>query len=94
MLPQRLLQRVRQCLLQHLLQCLLQCLIASCRSCVDTFDEALYRRCIAACALEEDFGEWPEGDRAVIGAKGEMVGHGHQSPARACGDVIFCPPDN
>lgn len=35
------------------------------------FDEGLYQRCVRACQLESDFADWPEGDRTVIGAKGQ-----------------------
>eukprot|EP00904_Undaria_pinnatifida_P012168 jgi/Undpi1/8081/HiC_scaffold_24.g10553.m1 len=66
---------------------------------VESFDEGLYRRCIAACALEEDFGEWPEGDETVIGAKGITVSGGQKariSLARAmyseCGVVLLDDP--
>lgn len=46
-------------------------LVFWCRSPAEAFDAALYRKCVEACALEQDFGEWVDGDRAIIGAKGE-----------------------
>lgn len=41
-----------------------------CRSSAGEFDPDKYRKCVEACALERDFGEWAEGDETVIGAKG------------------------
>ncbi|CBN74323.1 similar to canalicular multispecific organic anion transporter [Ectocarpus siliculosus] len=45
----------------------------------EAFDEVLYRRCVEACALERDFGEWEEGDRAIIGARGITVSGGQKA---------------
>lgn len=39
------------------------------------FDEAAYLGCVKACALEQDFEEWPQGDRTIIGAKGVLKAH-------------------
>lgn len=47
-------------------------LVVRSRSPAETFDAALYSKCVEACALEQDFEEWAEGDRAIIGAKGEQ----------------------
>ncbi|CAM9744809.1 unnamed protein product, partial [Ectocarpus fasciculatus] len=65
----------------------------------EAFDEALYRKCIEACALERDFGEWEEGDRAIIGARGITVSGGQKARialARAmysrCGVVLLDDP--
>ncbi|CAM9863383.1 unnamed protein product, partial [Hapterophycus canaliculatus] len=45
----------------------------------DAINEALYRKCVEACALEQDFEEWAEGDRAVIGARGITVSGGQKA---------------
>ncbi|CAN0424196.1 unnamed protein product, partial [Ectocarpus sp. 12 AP-2014] len=65
----------------------------------EAFDESLYRKCVEACALERDFGEWEEGDRAIIGARGMTVSGGQKARialARAmysrCGVVFLDDP--
>ncbi|CAM9869028.1 unnamed protein product [Ectocarpus sp. 4 AP-2014] len=65
----------------------------------EAFDEILYRKCVEACALERDFGEWEEGDRAIIGARGITVSGGQKARialARAmysrCGVVLLDDP--
>ncbi|CAM9464849.1 unnamed protein product [Ectocarpus sp. 8 AP-2014] len=65
----------------------------------EAFDEVLYHKCVEACALERDFGEWEEGDRAIIGARGITVSGGQKARialARAmysrCGVVLLDDP--
>lgn len=42
------------------------------------FDESWYKRVIAACALEQDIGSWPNGDRTVAGTKGISMSGGQK----------------
>ncbi|KAF5511663.1 ABC transporter atnG [Colletotrichum siamense] len=42
------------------------------------FEEACYKRVIAACALEQDIASWPNGDRTVAGTKGISMSGGQK----------------
>ncbi|KAJ0288366.1 hypothetical protein CBS470a_004951 [Colletotrichum nupharicola] len=49
------------------------------------FEDAWYKRVIAACALEQDIASWPNGDRTVAGTKGISMSGGqkHRLPPKA-----------
>ncbi|KAJ0342874.1 hypothetical protein COL922a_000698 [Colletotrichum nupharicola] len=42
------------------------------------FEDAWYKRVIAACALEQDIASWPNGDRTVAGTKGISMSGGQK----------------
>ncbi len=42
------------------------------------FDQIWYQSVVAACALEEDIRQWPQGDQSVIGSKGTTLSGGQK----------------